>query len=126
MEEQELLDRYRLPLQRLINLQTLGRWLFNIALWLTIGGVSLWQLRQEIALMQEFFTWAAVRAVIRFRPLPSLGIMFCVSSTLATLTWQSQHILFGYSRREYRQMLKYLQTIEAAGQKHPLWRWLFS
>ncbi|MCS6960138.1 MAG: hypothetical protein RMK91_08805 [Pseudanabaenaceae cyanobacterium SKYGB_i_bin29] len=126
MEERELLDRYKLPLQRLIDLQTWGRWLFSGTMWLTIGLFSLWQLRREIALMAEFFTWAAVRATIKFRPLPSLGVMFCVSTTLATLVWQSQHILFGFSPREYQRMVKYLQRIESKGDKHPLWRWLFS
>ncbi|MCA1904119.1 MAG: hypothetical protein LDL47_04695 [Cyanobacteria bacterium KgW148] len=125
MDNKELISLYKTPIQRLIDLQTVLRWLFSLTMWLTLGSFSLWQIRQEIALILDIFTWSAVRSVIQYRALPSLGVMFCLSTTLATLVWQSQHILMGFSLQEQLDMVRYIQTIEAKGPKHPLWRWIF-
>lgn len=124
LEEKELIALYQSRIQRLIDVQTALRWLFSLGLWLTLGSFCLWQLRGEIALMGEFFTWTALRSVIQYRPLPSLGVVFCLSTTVATLVWQSQHILFGFSHQENLRMVKYIQGIEAKGKKHPLWWWV--
>ncbi len=124
MDDQELINLYQAPIRRLINLQTLMRWVVSILLWLTLGSFCLWQIRGEIALLLDIFTWSALRSIIQYRALPSLGIVFCLSTTLSTLVWQSQHILWGFSRQEYLSMVKYIQNIEAKGKKHPLWRWI--
>lgn len=124
MDEQELIALYKTPIRRLINLQTLLRWLFSILMWLTLGSFCLWQIRAEIAMLLDIFTWSALRSVIQYRALPSLGIAFCLSTTLSTLVWQSQHILWGFSRQEHLSMVKYIQNIEVRGTKHPLWRWI--
>jgi hypothetical protein len=110
--------------ERLIRVQTWGRWFLNLCLWLTIGVASLWDLRFEIAIWFEYFTWAAVRASMRSHRLAFLGISFCVAMMLATLVWQSSIILWGISNREKRSLIRQIQKIQKQGKTHPLWRWV--
>jgi hypothetical protein len=116
-----LLDR---QVQRLIEVQTYLRWIFDGFLWLTVGTASLWTLRSDIELWIATFTWAAVRITLTYDRLPMLGIGLCVAMTLATLVWQSCIILFGVSPSEKRSLIKQVKRIQAKGKSHPLWRWV--
>jgi hypothetical protein len=110
--------------ERLLSVQTWGRWLLNLSLWLTVGSASAWNLRSEIALWIDFFTWAAVRASMQRHRLAFFGLGLCLAMTLATLMWQSSQILWGISNREKRSLIKQVQKIEQQGKTHPLWRWV--
>ena len=110
--------------QRLILVQTKMRWALVIFLWLTVGIVSLWMIREDIALWMEYFTWAAVRVAIRNDQLPYMGLGVCVALTLSTLIRQSWDILFGINKREYHYLVKQVQEIETQGRKHWLWQWV--
>ncbi|CAN1213075.1 hypothetical protein TUMEXPCC7403_22920 [Tumidithrix helvetica PCC 7403] len=124
-DEQEILERQiESQVERLIDVQTWGRWLFNLCLWLTIGSASIWSLRFDIAIWIEYFTWAAVRSSMQSHRLAFLGITFCVAMTLATLVWQSSQILWGISNREKRSLIRQVQKIQQQGKAHPLWRWV--
>ncbi|MFN9316336.1 MAG: hypothetical protein ACK58Y_07095, partial [Microcystis sp.] len=46
--------------QRLHRLTVWGRWLFELGCWVGIGSVSLWVLRDDIALIRQYFTWTAL------------------------------------------------------------------
>jgi hypothetical protein len=81
--------------QRLHQLTVYGRWLFVGCLWLTVAPFCLWNLRAEIALWQQYFTWVAVRYGLFYHPLSTLGLAFCVGMTVAVLVWQSRNILVG-------------------------------
>ncbi|MEO0837385.1 MAG: hypothetical protein AAF063_00580, partial [Cyanobacteria bacterium J06643_5] len=54
--------------QRLHELTVYGRWLVVIFLWLTVAPLCLWELRTEIELLREYFTWASVRYGLFFHP----------------------------------------------------------
>ncbi|MCY7332451.1 MAG: hypothetical protein LH649_07275 [Pseudanabaena sp. CAN_BIN31] len=117
----QLLER---QIQRLIEVQTYLRWMFDVFLWLTVGTASIWALRSDIELWIAAFTWAAVRMSLISNRLPMLGLGFCVAMTLATLVWQSSIILWGVNQRERRSLIQQVQKIQKQGKSHLLWRWV--
>lgn len=118
---EQILER---QVQRLIEVQTYLRWIFDAFLWLTVGTASIWALRSEIELWIAAFTWAAVRMSLVYNRLPMLGLGICIAMTLATLVWQSSIILWGVSPREKRSLINQVKSIREAGKSHPLWRWV--
>jgi hypothetical protein len=116
-----LLER---QVQRLIEVQTYLRWLFDGFLWLTVGTASIWAIRSDVELWMATFTWAAVRATFTYNRLPMMGLGICVAMTLATLVWQSAIILWGVNAREKRSLIDQVKRIKAKGKSHPLWRWI--
>ncbi len=118
---EELLDR---QVQRLIEVQTYLRWMFDVFLWLTVGTASIWALRSDIELWMATFTWAAVRITLAYNRLPMLGLGICVAMTFATLVWQSSIILWGVNQREKRSLINQVKKIQEKGKSHPLWRWV--
>jgi hypothetical protein len=116
-----LLER---QVQRLIEVQTYLRWIFDVFLWLTVGTASIWALRSDIELWIAAFTWAAVRISLAFHRLPFLGLGICVAMTLSTLVWQSSIILWGINQREKRSLIDQVKRIKEKGKSHPLWRWV--
>ncbi len=118
---EELLDR---QVQRLIEVQTYLRWMFDVFLWLTVGTASIWALRSDIELWMATFTWAAVRITLAYNRLPMLGLGICVAMTFSTLVWQSSIILWGVNQREKRSLINQVKKIQEKGKSHPLWRWV--
>lgn len=116
-----LLDR---QVQRLIEVQTYLRWIFDVFIWLTVGTASAWALRSDIELWVASFTWAAVRISLTYNRLPMMGLGLCVAMTLATLVWQSCIILFGISPSERRSLTNQVKRIKEKGKSHLLWRWV--
>lgn len=109
---------------KLHRLTVYGRWLFVLVSWLTLGVYALWNLKEEIALWFDYFTWAAVYYGFHFNFLPTLCLTFCVATTISVLIWQSRNILFGLPAQERRQLEKQVKKILARGNKHPLWKWI--
>ena len=93
---------FQIEVQRLHKLTVYGRWLTVIFLWISVGSLSIWGLRDEIALWLEHFTWAAVRYGLSFHRWPTLGLGLCLGMTLAVLTWQSRNMVRGLPLREKR------------------------
>jgi len=116
-----LLDR---QVQRLIEVQTYLRWIFDVFIWLTVGTASAWALRSDIELWVASFTWAAVRISLNYNRLPMMGLGLCVAMTLATLVWQSTIILFGISPSERRSLTNQVKRIKEKGKSHLLWKWV--
>jgi len=116
-----LLDR---QVQRLIEVQTYLRWIFDVFIWLTVGTASAWALRSDIELWVASFTWAAVRISLTYNRLPMMGLGLCVAMTLATLVWQSTIILFGISPSERRSLTNQVKKIKEKGKSHLLWKWV--
>jgi hypothetical protein len=111
-------------MQRLHRLMVYVRWLLVIVSWLVITPIVLWQLREEIALLQSHFTFAAVRYALIFNPSCAIALSWCLGVTIAVLLWQSSNILFGFSP-QYRDYLeKQVRQINKKGKSHPLWRWI--
>lgn len=110
--------------QRLHQLTVYGRWLFVGCLWLTIAPLCLWNLRAEIAVWQQYFTWVAVRYGLFYHPLSTLGLAFCIGMTVAVLVWQSRNILVGLPQPEKERLEKQVYRIRQQGATHPLWKWI--
>ncbi len=111
-------------MQRLYQLSVYGRWLVVGVLWLAIAPICLWQLRGELSLWRQHFTWTAVRYAIAYNRLPSLGLAFCIAITTAVLVWQSRNILLGIPTAEENRLRKQVLKITRQGRSHPLWRWV--
>ncbi len=101
-----------------------GRWLFVLVSWLTLGSYALWNLRAEISLWLDYFTWAALYYGFHFNFVPTLCLSFCVGVTISVLIWQSRNIIWGLPEDEQRQLARKVEKIQAQGKKHPLWKWI--
>lgn len=110
--------------ERLYRLTIYGRWGGVGILWLTIGALSLWQLRYPLSLLLDYFTWAAVRYGLAFNRLPAIGLGVCIGFTVAVLLRQSRNELFGLSRRDRQRLEQQVQRIRLQGASHPLWRFV--
>lgn len=115
---------FQAAVQRLHALTVYGRWAVLGVLWLTIGTLSLWGMRDAIVLMQEYFTWAALRHGLIRHPLSTLGLGICIGLTLGVLIWQSRNILFGVSKADQQRLEKMVLRIHQQGKSHPLWKWI--
>ncbi|MEL6930746.1 MAG: hypothetical protein AAFO95_19240 [Cyanobacteria bacterium J06600_6] len=110
--------------EKLHRLTVYGRWLLVIVSWLTLGSYALWNLKSEIALWLDYFTWAAVYYGFHFNLIPTLCLAFCVAATVSTLIWQSRNVIWGLPADQQRQLENQVKRIQARGRKHPLWRWI--
>lgn len=115
---------FKQQVTKLHQLTVCGRWLFVLVSWLTLGSYALWQLKSEIALWFDYFTWAAVYYGFHFNFIPTLCLVFCVANTVSVLVWQSRNIIWGLPASERRQLERQVTKIQAIGKKHPLWRWI--
>jgi hypothetical protein len=120
----ELDPIFKNQMANLYRLNVYGRWLVIGSLWLTVGAYSLWELRYPISLIQEQFTWAAVKYGLMFQPIPAFGLCLCVGVMTGTLVWQSRNILWGISKKERQQLIKQVGEIRKQGDAHPLWKWV--
>jgi hypothetical protein len=115
---------FQKQVQRLYRFTVYGRWLIIGVLWLTLMPLSLWGLRSDIALWQDYFTWAAVRYALIYNRLSAIGLGICVGMPIAVLTWQSRNILMGLSPAHQRYLHKQVLRIRQQGTSHPLWKWV--
>jgi hypothetical protein len=124
IEPNELDPTFKEQVQRLYRLTFYGRWLVVGILWLSVGSISLWGLRYPLSLMQEYFTWAAVRYGMEFHFFPTVGLTLCIATTLAVLIWHSRNVLFGLPQDEQRRLEQQVYKIRQQGSSHPLWKWI--
>jgi hypothetical protein len=115
---------FQQEVERLYRLTVWMRWLVVMMLWLTVGAASLWALRDSIALLRDYFTWAAVRYSVIFQRVPAIGLAFCIGMTTAVLSWQSRNLLFGLPLQERQHLERQVQRIRQQGSSHPLWHWV--
>jgi hypothetical protein len=120
----ELDPIFKQQVQKLYNLILYGRWLVVAFLWLSVGSLSLWGLRSEIALWLQYFTWVAVRFALYYNPLPTIGLTVCLVMTISVIVWQSRNILIGLPPEEQRRLEQQVQKIRQQGATHPLWKWI--
>ncbi|BCL36435.1 hypothetical protein [Nostoc sp. MS1] len=110
--------------EKLHQLTVYGRWCFVGCLWLTVAPICLWNLRTEIALWQQYFTWVAVRYGLSAHLLSTMGLAFCIGMTAAVLVWQSRNILLGLPKQEQQRLEQQVFKIRQQGPTHPLWKWI--
>lgn len=123
-ERWEIDPVFESQLHKMHRITVYGRWLTVLGLWITIGAWSLWQLRYNISLMQEHFTWAAVRYGLHFNPIPTVALSVCIGMTASVLVWQSRNILYGLSKSEQKRLIQQVRRIRHEGRSHPLWKWV--
>jgi hypothetical protein len=116
--------QFRTEVERLYRLTLYGRWLFAGLLWLILGSWSVWDLREPIALMREYFTWSALRYGLVFHPIGALGLGLCVSLTVSVLVWQSRNLIWGLPQAEQKRLHESVCKIRQQGMSHPLWKWV--
>jgi len=122
IENAKLDPSFSQQVERLHKLTVYGRWLFVAILWATIGALSIWGFRSEIALLQQNFTWVGVKYGLAYNRLPTLGLGLSVGMTLAVLVWQSRNILLGMPKEERRRLELQVFRIRQQGESHPLWK----
>jgi hypothetical protein len=120
----ELDSTFKQQVQKLHQLIIYGRWLVVGCLWLSIGSLSLWGLRSEIALWQQYFTWVALRYGLYYNPLPTFGLAVCIGMTISVIAWQSRNMLLGLPPKEQKRLEQQVQQIRQQGTSHPLWKWI--
>ncbi len=120
----ELDPIFKNQIDNLYRLNLYGRWLVIAALWLTIGVYSLWGLRYPISLIQQEFTWAAVKYGLIGAPMPAFGLCLCVGMLTGTLVWQSRNIIWGIPKQEQQRLIQQVGNIRRQGSSHPLWKWV--
>lgn len=121
VETANLDPAFKQQVQKLHQLTVYGRWLVVGLLWVSIGSLSLWGLRSEIALLRQYFTWVAVRYGLYYNPLPTFGLALCIGMTVSVLVWQSRNILLGLPHEEQQRLEKQVYRIRQQGPSHPLW-----
>lgn len=115
---------FQRQVQRLHELTIYSRWLLILISWLTLGVYSIWTLWADIELLQEHFTWAAVRFGLGSNRIAAICLGFCVGITTAVLLWQSRNIIWGLPTQEQKQLEQRVKQIRAQGSSHPLWHWI--
>jgi hypothetical protein len=122
--DSQLEPMFRNQIDNLYRLNLYSRWIAIALLWAIVGSYSLWELRYPISLIQEDFTWAAVKYGLISNPLAALGLCLCVGVTTGTLVWQSRNIIWGIPRKEQQRLTKQVCQIRQQGSSHPLWKWI--
>lgn len=84
-------------------------WFFTLGLWLTIGVVSVWALRDTWRQLAEYFTWAAIRYGLAFNRSAAAGLGLCLGLTMALLVKEARFLLFGLTRKERQELQRALQ-----------------
>jgi hypothetical protein len=122
--EIELDPIFKNQIDNLYRLNIYARWVVIGLLWLTVGAYSLYELRYPIGLIQEDFTWAAVKYGLIFQPVPAFGLFLCIGMMMGTLVWQSRNIIWGLPKKERQHLIEQVCQIRKQGSSHPLWKWV--
>ncbi|RZM79017.1 hypothetical protein DYY88_09605 [Leptolyngbya iicbica LK] len=83
-------------------------WLITLALWASVGVVSIWSLRRTWQQLADYFTWAALRYGLAFNRLAAIGLGLCLGLTVALLVKQARFLLFGLTAAERQDLIKAL------------------
>ena len=111
-------------IERLHRLIVWGRWTVVMLLWVTVAPLSIWELRPEIALWFDHFTWTAVRYGLVHHRWATLGLSLCIGLTTAVLVWQSRNILMGFPAEYQARLEQQVRQIRKQGSSHPFWKWV--
>ncbi len=111
--------------ERLHRLQVTARWVFNLLVSLSTLPLSLWDLRRNIQLWREHFTWVGLRYGLGYHPWATLGIVVPVALVTATLVWHSRNIIWGLPDKEQYRLQQQALKIREQGKRSFLWRWVW-
>ena len=110
--------------QKLYRINIYKKWLVILILWLTIGILAIWILRDDIDLWQEYFTWSALRYALAYHRFAALCLSICIGLTMGLLITQSRDILWGISEQEKYRLQQEVDKICTIGKSHPLYKWI--
>lgn len=96
-------------------------WRLTVGVWLTLGPLTLWQLREEIGLLLDYFTWTAVYYGLKYNFPGALGFFLCVGLASTLLIREIRHLTLGLSPIERKRLENQLSKIRRQGDSHPLW-----
>ncbi|MEM9265345.1 MAG: hypothetical protein AAGA46_07455 [Cyanobacteria bacterium P01_F01_bin.13] len=96
-------------------------WRLTVGVWLTVGPLTLWQLRSEISLLLDYFTWTSVYYGLKYNFWGALGFFLCVGLASALVVREIRHLTLGISPIERKRLEKQLAQIRRQGPSHPLW-----
>ena len=96
-------------------------WRLTIGVWLTIGPLTLWQLRSEISLLLDYFTWTSVYYGLKYNFWGALGVFLCIGLTTTLIVREIRHLILGISPIERKRLENQLTQIRRQGASHPLW-----
>ena len=96
-------------------------WRLTVGIWLTIGPLTLWQLRSEISLLLDYFTWTSVYYGLKYNFLGAVGFFLCVGLASTLLVREIRHLVLGISPIERQRLESQLAKIRRQGPSHPLW-----
>lgn len=109
---------------KLHQLEVWRRWLSMLLMWLTLGSWSLWDVRESIVILREYFSWPGILYGFYFHLGGGCGLLFCLLSTCSSLLWQISHSAGQLSAKERYQLEVRVRQIQARGQDNWLWRWI--
>ncbi|MEM9809369.1 MAG: hypothetical protein AAF959_29315 [Cyanobacteria bacterium P01_D01_bin.56] len=96
-------------------------WRLTVAVWLTVGPLTLWQLRAEISLLLDYFTWTSVYYGLKYNFLGAIGFFLCVALASTLFVREIRHLTLGISPLERKRLEAQLTKIRRQGDSHPLW-----
>lgn len=96
-------------------------WRLTVGVWLTIGPLTLWQLRSEISLLLDYFTWTSVYYGLKYNFLGALGFFLCAGLATTLFVREIRHLTLGISPIERKRLENQLAKIRRQGASHPLW-----
>lgn len=102
---------------------TLRLWVSAISVaasWLVLGSLSVWWVRDEIALLTDYFTWVGLRYAIVYNRPAAIALSFCIGLTLAELIWFCRYAVWGLSSRQKVQLEAWFGEIRDEGDRHLL------
>jgi hypothetical protein len=111
--------------QKLYQLYQKALFAVLVMVWICIGIPSIWGLRSDFARLIDYFTWTSLRFTLFYKPQwPTIGLFFCLITTLYVLLSQSRYELFGLMKAERILLEKAVIQIRRLPPKHPLRQWV--
>jgi hypothetical protein len=111
-------------LQKIYSLNLYLKWLTVLIFWLSFGLFGIWELREEITLWQQYFTWSALRYALVYHRLAAVCLSICIGLTVGLLITQSRDLLWGISEQEKYRLQQQIDQIFAKGKSHPFYKFL--
>ena len=87
--------------------------------WLVLGGLSLWWVRDEIALLNHYFTWVGLRYAIVYNRPAAIALSFCIGLTLAELIWLCRYMVWGLPPRQEQELQTWFRATQKVYSRSP-------
>lgn len=113
------------PAYRLYRWEQFVRWFIVGIAWTVLLPWAIYQFREDISILMEYFTLVGVQYSLAFKLFPTGCILFTVVYTLTVIVRECLNGILGLSSQERNRLNRRVKKIQMAGPKHPLWKWIF-